>query len=71
MSRKGLRTRLVPSSMGWNTSEAPRWTALRPSLAESRKVTVSRKTDRPISTTSAARRLRTTFLSYTGSALCR
>src|SRR3954447_7953578 len=64
-SLNGLRARLAPSWMGESTSSMPRWMVRRGPPIDSPKYAVRRIRERPTSSASTARRLRT-FLSYTG-----
>src|SRR5215204_2802704 len=64
-SRTGLSARLVPVSIGANASWAPRWSAWKNPPPDSPKYAVRIAIDRATNTASAARLLRTTFLSYT------
>src|SRR3954452_2624557 len=64
-SLNGLSARLAPSWMGESTSSMPRWMVRRGPPIDSPKYAVRRIRERPTSSASTARRLRT-FLSYTG-----
>src|SRR5215207_9663595 len=68
-SRTGLSARLAPVSIGAKASCAPRWNAWKKPPPDSPKYAVRIAIDRATKTASAARRLRTTFLSYTPGAL--
>src|SRR5215210_3616890 len=68
-SRTGLSARLAPVSIGAKASWAPRWSVWKKPPPDSPKYAVRIAIDRATKTASAARRLRTTFLSYTPGAL--